>query len=132
MLKSPNGLKEILMLSSIGGNLVLPLGSAYGPCKLALQRFSEIIGADYPEVLTFSIHPGGVLTDLAKQMGKEMEGLLTDTPQLAADAMVWLTAERREWLQGRYVSVTWDAKELTEKRKKIEEEDLLLVKLRVD
>ncbi|KAK5159448.1 hypothetical protein LTS14_002590 [Recurvomyces mirabilis] len=132
MLKSPNGLKEILMLSSIGGNLVLPLGSAYGPCKLALQRFSEIICADYPEVLAFSIHPGGVLTELAKRMGKEMEGLLTDTPQLAADAMVWLTAERREWLQGRYVSVTWDAKELVEKRKKIEEEDLLLVKLRVD
>ncbi|KAK5114713.1 hypothetical protein LTR62_002287 [Meristemomyces frigidus] len=132
MLKTPNGLKEVVQLSSIGANVVSATGYAYKSSKLGVQRFTEMLGVDYPEVLAFSVHPGGVLTDLAKGMGKHMEKFLIDTPQLAADAMVWLTAERRDFLQGRYIACTWDMKELLEKRSKIEEQDLLKVKLRVD
>lgn len=32
--------------------------------------------------------------------------------ELAADAVVCLTKEEHEWLAGRYVSCTWDMKEL--------------------
>jgi len=131
LLKTHDGLKEILNLSSIGANFVMPGGSGYQPGKLAVMRFSEFTNVEYPEILAYSIHPGGVLTELAKKMGKDMEHLLIDQPRLAADTMVFLTAERREWLRSRYVSVTWDMKELLEKRQKIEDEDLLKVRLAV-
>ena len=64
-------------------------------------------------------------------MPEKMHSMLSDTPELAGDASVWLTAERREWLAGRYVSVNWDAKELLEKREKIVKDDLLKVRLDV-
>lgn len=131
LLKTPDGLKEILNLSSIGANVVMPGGSGYQPGKLAVARFSEFTSAEYPEILAYSIHPGGVLTDLAKAMGKNMEHLLIDQPQLAADTMVFLSAQRRNWLKGRYVSVTWDMQELLGKREKIEAEDLLKTRLAV-
>jgi len=131
LLKTQNGMKEILTLSSIGAHIVMPGGSGYQPGKLAVTRFSEFIGAEYPEMLAYSIHPGGVLTELAKNMGKQYESILSDKPQLAADSIVFLTAQRREWLQGRYVSATWDMKELLEKREKIEKDDLLKVRMAV-
>ena len=56
---------------------------------------------------------------------------LVDTPELCGDSMVWLTAERRDWLAGRYVSVNWDVKELLQKREKIVESDLLKVRMDV-
>ncbi|KAK4542411.1 hypothetical protein LTR36_006868 [Oleoguttula mirabilis] len=131
LLKTRNGLKEILNLSSIGALFAMPGGSGYQPGKLAVLRFSEFTNIEYPDVLAYSLHPGGVLTDLAKQMGKEMEHMLIDQPRLAADTVVFLTAERREWLGGRYVSATWDMEELLGKREKIEENDLLKMKLTV-
>ena len=79
----------------------------------------------------FGIHPGGVATELAKGMPEAMHNLLIDQPELAGDSIVWLTAEAREWLAGRYISVTWDAEELLQKRDKIIKEDLLKVRLAV-
>ncbi|KAI6877797.1 hypothetical protein KC334_g17457 [Hortaea werneckii] len=110
----------------------MPGGSAYQPTKLAVLRFSAFVGLEYPELLSYAIHPGGVQTELSSNMGKQYEHLLIDTPQLSADSIVWLSAERREWLQGRYVSVTWDMAELLEKRKKIEDDDLLKVRMAVE
>ncbi|KAK5126414.1 hypothetical protein LTR85_010650 [Meristemomyces frigidus] len=131
LLKTPTGLKEVINLTSIGALMAMPGGSGYQPGKLAVLRFSEFISVEYPDILAYSIHPGGVMTDLAKQMGNEMEHLLTDEPQLAADTMVFLTAERRDWLTGRYVSATWDMEELLGKKEKIEAEDQLKMKLTV-
>ena len=82
-------------------------------------------------MLCFGIQPGGVATELALNLPKDMHGLLVDTPELCADMMVWLTAERREWLAGRYIAVNWDVDELLEKKEKIVEEDLLKVRLAV-
>jgi hypothetical protein len=82
-------------------------------------------------VLCYGVHPGGVATELALNMPKEMHGMLIDKPELAADMMVWLTAERREWLAGRYIAVNWDVDELLEKKEKIVKEDLLKVRLAV-
>jgi len=131
LLKTTDGLKQVLNLSSVGAHFTMPGGSAYQPTKLAVLRFSAFIGLEYPELLSYAIHPGGVQTELASNMGKQYEHLLIDTPQLSADSIVWLSAERRDWLQGRYVSVTWDMAELLEKRKKIEDEDLLKVRMAV-
>ena len=105
----------------------------YQTTKLAVLRFGEFINAEYSDqgVLCYGIQPGGVATELALNMPEEMHGMLVDKPELAADMMVWLTAERREWLAGRYIAVNWDVDELLEKKEKIVNEDLLKVRLAV-
>ncbi|KAF2166581.1 hypothetical protein M409DRAFT_66597 [Zasmidium cellare ATCC 36951] len=133
LLKTSDSLRTILNVSSIGAQLIGAGASGYQTSKLALLRFGEFLNSDYKDqgVLSFGIHPGGVPTELALGMPKQFQGGLIDTPELAADSMVWLTAERREWLAGRYVSVNWDMKEFLDKRAKIEEQNLLKVRMDV-
>lgn len=64
-------------------------------------------------------------------MPAKMHEILNDTPELSADAIVWYTAERREWLAGRYVSVEWDMQQLLDKRERIVRDDLLKNRLDV-
>ena len=68
------GDKQIVNLSSIGAHMVRPGMSGYQTTKLAIVRFSEFTNAEYGEqgVVAFSVHPGGVMTDLARNMSKEM------------------------------------------------------------
>ena len=49
-------------------------------------------------------------------MPEDKHVALIDTPELAADTLVWMTKERRLWLSGRYVSCTWDMTELEAKK----------------
>ena len=63
---------------------------------------------------------------------EELQFVFTETVELPADTIVWLTAKKREWLAGRYVNVTWDMPQLEEKREAIVEGDRLKVKLDVD
>jgi hypothetical protein len=62
---------------------------------------------------------------------EELNYVFVETVELPADTIVWLAAEKRAWLAGRYVNVTWDMVELEEKRKAIVEGDRLKVKLDV-
>lgn len=50
-------------------------------------------------LLAYSIHPGGVLTEMAKGMPEYLHGYLSDQPELAGDTLVWLTKEKRDWYQ---------------------------------
>ncbi|PKX89012.1 SDR family oxidoreductase [Aspergillus novofumigatus IBT 16806] len=124
--------KTIVNVSSIGALLVRPGASAYQTGKFALLRLTEFVMIEYggEGMLAYAIHPGGVPTELAMGI-KALHGLLTDTAELAGDAMSWLTQERREWLGGRYVSVTWDMEELLKKREEIVREDKLKMRLAV-
>ncbi|KAK4500299.1 hypothetical protein PRZ48_008488 [Zasmidium cellare] len=133
MLKTSDGLKTVLNVSSIGAQLIGAGASGYQTSKLALLRFGEFLNNDYKEqgLLSYGIHPGGVPTELALGMPKQFQSALIDTPELASDSIVWLTAEKRDWLAGRYISVNWDMKEFLDKRAKIEEQDLLKVRMDV-
>lgn len=55
--------------------------------------------------------------------------VMTDTPELCGDTVVYLTSDRREWLSGRYINVTWDMPELMAQREKIVAEDKLKIRL---
>ena len=131
LLQTEGGLKTILSVSSIGAHVVMPGASAYQTTKLALLRFTEFVKTEYGDkgVLAYCVHPGGVITDLASVMPKEHHHLLKDQPGLAADTIVWLTRERREWLAARYVSATWDMQQLEAKKAEIEKKDLLKVRM---
>ncbi|KAI9843946.1 MAG: hypothetical protein M1837_005987 [Sclerophora amabilis] len=125
------GDKQILNLSSVGAHSFMQGASGYQTAKFAILKFTELTNAEYGEqgILAYAIHPGGVATELAKQMPEDLHGLLTDTPELAADAMVFLTQQRRTWLAGRYISVTWDLPELISREKEIVEADKLKMRM---
>ncbi|KAL9630786.1 MAG: hypothetical protein Q9164_006242 [Protoblastenia rupestris] len=129
LFKSPS--KQILNLSSIGAHATMSGASAYQTTKLAIIRFSEFINAEYGSqgVISYAVHPGGVMTELAVNMPKEAHGLLIDQPELAGDTIVWLTQQRREWLAGRYVSCTWDMPELIKMEDEIVQKGLLKVRM---
>lgn len=133
LLKKNDGLKTILNVSSIGAHIVMPGGSAYQSNKLALIRLTEFINGEYGNqgLHSIAVHPGGVMTELAKGMPEAAHHLLSDQPALAADTFVWLTAERRDWLASRYISCTWDMEELVGMKDKIVKNDLLKVRLDV-
>ena len=124
---------QIINLSSIGAHGSGPGMSAYQSTKLAILRFSEFINAEYAAqgLLSYSVHPGAIMTELAGNMPKEKHGMLTDKPEVGGDTIVWLTQSKREWLAGRYVSCTWDMDELLGMKKEIVERDLLKVRMAV-
>lgn len=101
-----------------------------------MLRFTEFIDSEYSSqgVTAISIHPGNILTEMATsgEIPEELNFVFTETPELPADTIVWLTAEKREWLGGRYVNVTWDMGELEEKKEAIVGGNKLKVKLDVD
>lgn len=125
--------KIILNLGSIAAVSNTPLCSSYGSAKLAVLRFTEYIVQDHGEgkdgILAIAVHPGGIKTKLGANLPEELHDYLIDTPQLAGDTLMWLGAERREWLAGRYVSSCWDMEELEGRREEIVKGDLLKVKL---
>ena len=58
-----------------------------------------------------------------------MSTVFTETPELPADTISYLTAERQTFLNGRYVNCTWDMPELLAKKDEIVTKDKLKVKL---
>lgn len=137
VLLSPKSTSRLVInLSSIAAHLLSPGGSAYQTSKLAVQRFTEFLDVDHgvdtnDGVLTFGIHPGGVLTEMGKRLPEERHAALTETTALCADALVFWTAQRREWLAGRYLSACWDVEEIVGREKEIVDGDKLKVRMRV-
>jgi hypothetical protein len=64
-------------------------------------------------------------------MGTNLNLDLTDDVGLCGAFCVWLSQEKRMWLNGRLLSAKWDVGELLEKKEKIEEEDWLKFGLRM-
>ncbi|KGO72159.1 Short-chain dehydrogenase/reductase SDR [Penicillium italicum] len=128
---SKGGEKIVVNLSSVAVHFTAPGASAYQASKLALQRWTEFLNADHgPDgILTFAVHPGGVLTDMGKSLPLETQAVLTETPRLCADTLVFLTERRREWLAARYISATWDMEEFLGKEKEIVQGDKLKVRM---
>jgi NAD(P)-dependent dehydrogenase (short-subunit alcohol dehydrogenase family) len=133
MLKEADSLKTVVNLSSMWGLTFFPGGSAYQISKFAILRFTEFCNAEYDDqgLLAFSFHPGSVDTELAQELPPEITQFLTDSPELGSDTLLWLTAERREWLAGRFVNAAWDMDEVLEKKDRIVKEDHLKMRLTV-
>lgn len=124
--------KTILNISSGGAHYTSYGGSAYQSTKFALLRLSEFTNAEYGEqgILTYSLHPGGVVTQLSSGLPQEMQArILKDKAELASDTFVYLTRKREEWLAGRYIDVRWDMEEFFGMKEEIVGKDLLRVRL---
>ncbi|KAI1422651.1 NAD(P)-binding protein [Xylaria sp. FL1777] len=123
--------RTILITSSAGAHMLIQNMLSYQTSKTALCRFAEFLAKEYEEqgLVAVAVHPGDVLTDLAAMMGEELAHIFKEKPQLTGDSLVWLSKEKRDWLSGRFVSVTWDMQELEQKREEIVSKDLLKLRL---
>ena len=126
-------LKMLVTVSSGGAHTLHQGASGYQTSKFATCRFTECVDQEYNDrgLIAFTIHPGGVKTDVALNMPVYMHSVLNDTPELCADTLVYLAKERREWLAGRYISVEWDMAELERRKEEIVQKDLLKFRLKL-
>lgn len=140
---------DVINVVSMGALMVSKVASMYAISKLAVCRLSEHLDGSYKEegVCVVNVNPGGVLTDMARQeeeilgpselclfsglwgASADVHVVLNDSPDLCGGFAVWLTAQQRKWLGGRYVSATWDVDVLESMKDEIVAEDKLKVKL---
>lgn len=123
---------HLILLSSIGAQLLMPGASDYQTSKHAINRLCEFVQSDHGEdgIKCFAVHPGGVATELGHNMPENMHEYLVDTPDLAACFIVWLTSGKADWAKGRYLAANWDVDELSSAREEIEGRDLFVNRLR--
>lgn len=55
--------------------------------------------------------------------------VFVETPELSGDTIVYLVNDKREWLAGRYINVTWDMPQFMEMKDDIVKGDKLKVRL---
>ncbi|KXT16715.1 hypothetical protein AC579_5246 [Pseudocercospora musae] len=123
--------KTMVQVTSVGALVTRPGGSAYQGTKLAVLRLSNHLRLEYADrgLLIHNLHPGAVMTDLALTMPSRLHEMLVDTPELCGDTVVWLTRERRVWLQDRFISAQWNMTSLDAQKDRIVSENLLRLKL---
>jgi NAD(P)-dependent dehydrogenase (short-subunit alcohol dehydrogenase family) len=123
---------HLLLLSSIGAQLLMPGASDYQTSKHSINRLCEFVQVDHGDdgIKCFALHPGGVSTELGRSMPEAMHPYLVDDPMLAAGFAVWLCSGQADWASGRYLAATWDVGELTALRDAILRDDLLVNRLR--
>jgi NAD(P)-dependent dehydrogenase (short-subunit alcohol dehydrogenase family) len=123
---------HLILLSSIGAQLLMPGASNYQSAKHAINRLAEFVQVDHGEdgIKCFALHPGGVATELGLNMPKAMHAYLVDSPDLAACFAVWLCSGKADWAKGRFLSANWDVSQLNAMKDKILNDDLLVNRLR--
>ncbi|KAH6644523.1 putative oxidoreductase ucpA [Boeremia exigua] len=121
---------NLINITSLGAITVVPGGSSYGISKLGLQKLSEFVGVEYGAkgVNVTGIHPGGVATKLSDGIS-QVQHLVTETTELCGGFVVWLSNQDRAWLNGRYLSATWDVEALENMKEEIVKGDKLKVKM---
>lgn len=70
---SSGGLKTVVNINSYAAHNLRLNASAYGTSKLAVLKFTEFLLVEQSQhgLLAFSVHPGGIMTQLAEAMPNE-------------------------------------------------------------
>jgi NAD(P)-dependent dehydrogenase (short-subunit alcohol dehydrogenase family) len=123
---------HLILLSSVGAQLLMPGASDYQTSKHAINRLCEFVQVDHGDdgIKCFALHPGGVSTELGLSMPQALHAYLIDEPELAASFAVWLCSGKADWAKGRYLSANWDVDELGALQDSILRGDLLVNRLR--
>jgi len=108
---------RIIAVGSNGGLLRFRFSADYGTSKFALLRLVEYIALEYPDIKVFVLHPGVITTtEMASKnfnTGPEpISGIIEDTIALPTATILYFSAGKADWLNGRYVSACWDLSEV--------------------
>lgn len=122
-----SSLRTIITVSTAGAHMLTPGLDGYQTGKFALCRLTEFVDDRYREqgLITMTVHPGDVITDMADVVPEEIRRFMLDKPQLAGDTLVWLAKEKRTWLGGRFINCCWDMREFEAKQEEVVKKDLL-------
>ena len=136
LLASEKGTKAFVTIGSLAGCILKGPIANTGYClsKMAQSRFVEFLDEQYggEGLLSVNVHPGAVATQMAAGNTPEVFlPYLTDDVELCGGFVVWLTkkVEEMSWLGGRFVSATWDVRELVRRRDEIVKRGLLKWKM---
>lgn len=131
LLLSTDGLRTIINVASSGALSVRPKSSGYRSSKLAVIRWTENVQEDHKDegLLAYCVNPGAIKTAITANVPEEIRNHLPHRPDIAGDTIVWLAAERKEWLAGRYVSCPWDMEELVSRKEEIVAGDKLKLQM---
>jgi hypothetical protein len=87
---------------------------------------------EHPDVKTFAVHPGAIMTELSKDIFSTRDPGTIDPVRLPAATLLRLTSGRDNYLSGKFVSANWDLDEVEKKYKdKIVEEEALVSRLAI-
>lgn len=130
--KSPGGSKTIANVSSISAHFTLATPFGFNISELATNRLTETLVEMYAEdgILFHAVHPGTV-KDTAFPPGfpESFKQMCRDDASLCGAFLIWLVKERRDWLNGRYISANWDVGELEALKDEIVEGDKLKMRM---
>lgn len=144
----------VITATSSAGFLDLPIMSAYGTSKAAVIKFQQSLAQEVERhgILSFSIHPGSVKTELgsvegainmksmqeepaAQQLFEEFQNIKYQSPDLMANAAVALCADERfKVMNGRLIDCEQPLDKVLEEAEKerggkVEKENLYRLKL---
>jgi len=135
LLGTEGGAKNFITVSSFAALIIRgPFANAqYCVSKLAQLKLMEHIHEQYHDegLLSWSVHPGSVDSELTAVTPEPFKAYLTDSPDLCGGFCTGLsrTGRERAWLCGRLVSAKYDVSELETKKTKVVEKDLLKLKI---
>ncbi|KAK8087651.1 hypothetical protein PG997_002612 [Apiospora hydei] len=126
LMASPGG-GTVVNVTSICSHLTSPGHGApgYNISALASNRLTEMAAEVYAGdggagPVFYSVHPGAVATHIPVGASQEMfEVLCTEEADLCGAVCLWLGRNRPSWLNGRYISATWDMEELQARKDEI-------------
>ncbi|KAM0329298.1 hypothetical protein ACHAQA_004603 [Verticillium albo-atrum] len=124
------GDKTVVTLTSIAAHFIGEGSGAYSMSKFALVRLTEFLQDEYGSqgVLAYSVHPGASPTGLSDKLPDKFKFRLTETAELVGHSIPFLTAQKRDWLGGRWISSMWDLPKLLTMEKEVVAKDLLKFK----
>lgn len=120
--------RAIVNLSSLASNCLLPLCSAYGVIKSALNRLTEWTATEATGlgVQAIALHPGGIPdTDMTSEAPDWAKALNTETAELAGQTILYLSTNDAAYLNGRWIDARWDMEDLKSREEDIVRGDLL-------
>ncbi|KAH9218601.1 putative oxidoreductase ucpA [Leptodontidium sp. 2 PMI_412] len=120
---------SIITLTTAAAVMVFPGMSSYSLSKLASMQLQAFIAAENPNVTAVALHPGIVLTDMTLDY---FLPYAKDTPELVGGVGVWLSTEKAEFLNGRYIEANWSVDDLSARKEEIIAQGKLSVRLEGD
>lgn len=137
LLETQGGAKNFITVSSFAALIIRgPFANAqYCVSKLAQLKLMEHIHEQYHEegLLSWSVHPGSVDSELSAATPEPFKAYLTDSPNLCGAFCTWLSSAgtKRAWLCGRLANAKYDVSELEARKDEVVEKDLLKLKMLV-
>jgi NAD(P)-dependent dehydrogenase (short-subunit alcohol dehydrogenase family) len=120
-------LRTVVLFTSIASVMVAAGGTSYPISKFAVSRMAEVFATEYEKegLVAIALNPGDIPTSLSRKLPGKARIISQDKPELAGNALVFLTKERRQWISGRLVTSNWDMEGFLSKRDQIITKDLL-------